>query len=74
MLNFSQNGAADDVVNPVNFNVEGLTWEDYIKVDLAMLEICDAIYMLKDWVDSKGAKIEFDHADALGKTILYEGV
>jgi hypothetical protein len=36
------------------------------------LEVCDAIYMLRDWKDSPGATAEHAFATATGKRILYE--
>ena len=40
----------------------GYTHKDWLKMDVVMLERCDAIFMLKNWKDSKGAKIELDFA------------
>ena len=37
-------------------------WIDYIKFDIKILMDCDLIYMLPNWKDSKGAKIEHDLA------------
>ena len=39
-----------------------LGYDDYIEGDLAMLERCDGIYMLPNWKDSNGAKIELEYA------------
>ena len=51
----------------------GLKWEDYMMADLAMLKECDAIFMLRDWKDSVGAKIERKFAKKMGLEIYYEG-
>ena len=34
------------------------SWEDYMKLDLKALIDCDYIYMLNNWNNSRGAKIE----------------
>lgn len=60
-------------VNPAEFELpEGATWEDYMKQDLALLLNCDGIYMLKDWKQSRGARIEQFLAQELHLQILYE--
>ena len=38
-----------------------------------IIEHVDIVYMLKDWKNSNGAKIEHDYAKSLGKKIVYEG-
>jgi hypothetical protein len=51
----------------------GLSYEQHMHIDLAMVDVADALYMLKDWEDSKGAKIERQHGLKNGKKIYYEG-
>lgn len=58
-------------MNPAVLNL-GFTWHEYIKVTLAMLEVCDAIYLLSNYVDSEGAMLEYEWAQAKGKKILFE--
>lgn len=60
-------------INPMR-EVEGLnkSWQDCMLADIALLFDCDAIYMLKNWQDSKGAKIEKAIAEHLGLIIHYE--
>lgn len=48
-------------------------WIDYMREDIGELLTCDAIYMLKDWGQSKGARIEYQIAKELGLQILFEG-
>lgn len=48
-----------------------LSYDEYMKLDLTMLEVCNAIYMLPGWADSKGAKQELDRAAQLGLRIFY---
>ena len=44
----------------------------WMEIDLAILERCDGIFMLKGWKKSKGAKEEHTLAIQLGLTIEYE--
>ena len=61
---------------PVNPLENGLsehdTWEAHIAKDIADLLQCKAIYMLQDWQDSKGARIEYYIAAEIGMPITYE--
>ena len=50
----------------------GIDYDDYMAIDLAMLERCDAIYMLEGWVESNGAKKELRFALEYGKKIMLE--
>lgn len=50
----------------------GLDYEDYMYVSFAMIDICDAIYMLHDWKDSPGAIREREYAIKAGKEVVYE--
>lgn len=47
-------------------------WEKHIAADIAMLLECDAIYLLKDWKDSKGARIEKAVASECKKDIYLQ--
>lgn len=62
-------------VNPmveVPFDPE-YKWEDYMLKDIALLFGCDAILMLPNWEDSKGAKIEHAIAQLHGLQVLFTG-
>lgn len=48
-----------------------LTYEEYMRLDMAMLEMCSAIYMLPGWSVSEGAKRELDRAVELGLKVYY---
>ena len=67
--------AGDIAINPVKLTKqlpEGTPWETYMKMTLTALEASDAIYMLTDWDNSKGACIEHAWAVKTDKTIFYE--
>lgn len=45
---------------------------DHLLSDLRLLSDCDAIYMLSDWQQSKGAQLEHEYARIFGKHIYYQ--
>lgn len=51
---------------------EGMNAEDYMRICIPMLEVADCIYMLKNWRDSEGAKVELAYAKCQGKEIFFE--
>ena len=67
--------AGYEVLNPATMNMlmpHKSTHEDYMKVSLAELSICDAIYLLDGWRDSEGAWEEFIYAALHNIPIFYE--
>lgn len=46
--------------------------EDYLHICYAMIDICEAVYMLSDWQQSIGARKELQYAADHQKEILYE--
>lgn len=66
-----------EVINPTEMDeyLPQLTWEEYIDIDIALLNVCEAIYMLKGWKNSRGANREYGYALAKGiKVIMEESV
>ena len=63
------------VINPclMDFVMPNADYEDYMKADLLLLDMCDAIYMLKGWEKSRGANREYGYALAKGMEIMFEG-
>lgn len=62
-----------EVINPCMVKLpESCTWSDYMSVDLKLLELCDTIYMLKDYEKSKGARIEYGFALENNLNIMYQ--
>lgn len=59
------------VFNPA-LHPDMFTWEQFMELDLKALGNCDAIYLLEDWKDSRGAKIEYDEALRLGKEVIFD--
>ena len=48
-----------------------VTWQGYMRRDIAALMTCSAIVMLPCWMDSGGAKLEHDLALAVGITEIF---
>jgi len=49
-----------EVINPLKLpNDHDKTWESYMRVCITHLTLCDAIYMLDGWENSKGANLEY---------------
>lgn len=63
-------------VNPVSVTAclpATLTHEEYMVITIAMLSVCDAIYMIPGWEDSDGAKRELRAAKIRRMKILQDG-
>ena len=61
------------VFNPAKFEADpDKSWEDYMKRDIAELMRCKAIYLLKGWKKSRGARIEYRIAKELGYMVIFE--
>ena len=63
------------VVNPAKVNAqlpEDTSYEQYMKMCFCMLDMCIAIYMLKDWEKSCGSNRELGYAMAKDMIIMYE--
>lgn len=58
--------------NPAYLSHDEPTWENFMRLALAELLKCEAIYMLKGWRESRGATLELTIAHALGMRVIYE--
>ena len=60
-------------VNPMKNGIDASEpWEKHMAADVPMLLECEAIYLLTDWSDSKGARIEANIAQECGMEIMYQ--
>ncbi len=60
-----------EVVNPLENGLpREAEWREHVKADIRLLLECDTIYLLENWKESKGARIERDIAVALGYDIV----
>lgn len=63
-----------EVINPslLNTILRKGSWEEYMALCIPLLKMCDAIFMMKTWRDSKGAIEELKIAKDLGLKIIFE--
>lgn len=72
-----------DVLNPVEVGdrldrlylgagLAAPTWSEYMRKCLLAISDADALYMLRDWQESRGARLEHYIASELGIKIVYE--
>ena len=65
-----------EIVNPVVLSqelekkIKHPSWLEYMRNCVPVLYTCSHIYMLPDWLDSKGAKYEHQTAVSMGIIIL----
>ena len=64
-----------EVINPVKIKAHerhDQSWESFMRVDLFALLNCDSVFMLKNWRDSKGAKLELHIAKKMNMNVYYQ--
>lgn len=63
-------------VNPARVNAQlpkhATTHEEYMRVSLVLLGMCDAVLMLGGWEKSRGCRMELEYACENGITITFE--
>lgn len=63
------------VVNPAKVNAQlpaKTTYSEYMMMSFCMLDMCDCIYMIRGWKNSKGANMELRRAQGLGMEVYYQ--
>lgn len=48
-----------------------ITYDNYISISRAMQAVCDAVYFLPTWLDSRGAKNEYRFARLHGQQLFF---
>lgn len=61
----------DYVFNPA-LHPDMFTHGQFMQIDLLALSFCDSIYLMDNWRDSKGAKMEFEQARVMGLPCEFE--
>ncbi|WP_295855250.1 DUF4406 domain-containing protein [uncultured Xylophilus sp.] len=60
------------VENPAEINADpSAQWLDCMRMDIARLVTCDAVFLLPGWERSRGALVEQTLAAGLGLPVLY---
>lgn len=64
-----------EIINPAKVcaSLPGtLTHEEYMKICLAMLSLCDEVYLIPPWTDSRGVRCELEFAIDNNKAVEVE--
>lgn len=63
-----------EIINPARVNAElpPLTHEEYMRFSFMEMDLCETVFMLKNWRESCGASQEHGYAIAKGMKIIYE--
>jgi len=65
------------IINPQRVGEEAdtdgsMSHDEYMRLSFALIDLCDAVYMMRGWQQSKGACMECGYALAKRKRIIYE--
>lgn len=63
------------IMNPARINgemPEDTTHEEYMIISFDLLRMCDCIYMMEGWEDSKGARMEYAKAKEWNLDIFFQ--
>ena len=58
------------VLNPAKLP-PGLSYEQYARIDFAMIDAADAVVFLPKWDESQGACLEFEYCRYTGKPVYF---
>lgn len=64
-----------EIINPAlvnSFLPKSTTHEEYMRMSFCMLDMCDSVYFINGWEDSKGANQEYGYAIAKGKLRIFK--
>lgn len=66
-------GLGHTVMNPAILP-PGFEHEEYMHICYAMIDVCDGVYFLNDWKDSKGARMEYRYARRSKRRIMFQQI
>ena len=58
------------VLNPAKLP-QGLSYEQYARIDFAKIDAADAVIALPRWDESQGARLEVDYCRYIGKPVFF---
>lgn len=64
-----------DIFNPMEAARElgkslHFDYDDYMRIDMAFLQLCDAVAMIPGWESSRGANREYGYATGTGMQVI----
>jgi len=68
MYNFIKRRTRYEVLRSAGLLPANLSWEASLHISKAMVDICDAVVFMFGFRDSRGCRVEFLHARAIGKS------
>ena len=68
-------GSDVQIINPARVlgELPKMEYEEYMKICMLLLSMCDTIYMIDGWRQSNGANREYGYAMAKGMAIIRGG-
>ena len=70
-----RNKGYDDVINPARVMANfppNTRYLEYMVMSLRLLDECDVIYMLDNFYNSYGARVEYLYAKSQGKEVVFQ--
>ena len=65
-----------EIINPAlvnSFLPKSTTHEEYMRMSFCMLDMCDSVYFISGYENSKGALMEYGYSVAKNLKIIFEG-
>ena len=59
------------VINPMNYVPEGTSWLNAMEILIPLLKQANYLFLLRDWKDSQGARIEVQVAKRNGVDVVF---
>jgi len=60
------------IISPTDIGMDEFTWDECMAVTCALIHGAKNVFMLKNWSESQGARVEHDVAERFGYNIFFE--
>ena len=51
---------------------DGFEWNEYMNICFKMIDVCDAVFFINNWIDSRGARMEYQYAGLNRKELMFQ--